>query len=149
MKKLLLSLLCTLGAFTSLAHAAGDWKDDLAAAKITAAAEKKPILLDFTGSDWCGWCMKLDKEVFDKKEFKDYAKANLILVTVDFPHNVKQSKKLIAQNEALDKEYKVDGYPTIILIDAEGKVLGQTGYQEGGAAKYVESLKTLLANAKK
>jgi protein disulfide-isomerase len=149
MKKLLLTLLCAMGAIAPLAHASGDWKDDIAAAKVTAAAQKKPILLDFTGSDWCGWCMKLDKEVFDKKEFKDYAKANLILVTVDFPHNVKQSKKLIEQNEALGKQYKVEGYPSIILIDAEGKVLGQTGYEEGGAAKYVESLKALLEKAKK
>ena len=138
-----------LAATCSFALAAGDWGDDFEAAKATAAKEKKPILLDFTGSDWCGWCIKLDKEVFSKKEFKEYAKENLILVTVDFPHEARQSKKLKEANEALSKKYNVEGFPTIILVDAEGKKLGETGYQEGGPAKYVEHLKELLAKAKK
>ena len=136
-------------ATCSLAFAGGGWGDDFEAAKTLAAKDKKPILLDFTGSDWCGWCIKLDKEVFSKKEFKDYAKSDLVLVTVDFPHEKYQSKKLKEQNEALGKKYGVDGYPTIVLVDAEGKVLGKTGYQEGGPVKYVEHLKGLLAAAKK
>ena len=138
-----------LAATCSFALAASGWEDDFEAAKVTAAKEKKPILLDFTGSDWCGWCIKLDKEVFSKKEFKDYAKENLILVSLDFPHEARQSKKLKEQNEALSKKYNVEGFPTIILVDAEGKKLGETGYQEGGPAKYVEHLKELLAKAKK
>ena len=138
-----------LAATCSFALAASGWEDDFEAAKVTAAKEKKPILLDFTGSDWCGWCIKLDKEVFSKKEFKDYAKENLILVTLDFPHEAHQSKKLKEQNEALSKKYNVEGFPTIILVDAEGKKLAETGYQEGGPAKYVEHLKELLAKAKK
>lgn len=138
-----------LAATCSLALAAGGWGDNFEAAKATAATEKKVILLDFTGSDWCGWCMKLDKEVFSKKEFKDYAKENLILVTVDFPQGKRQTKKLKEQNEALAKKYGVSGYPTIVLVDAEGKKLAQTGYEEGGPTKYVESLKQLLAKAKK
>ena len=138
-----------MSATCSLAFASGGWDDNFEAAKTLAAKDKKPILLDFTGSDWCGWCIKLDKEVFSKKEFKDYAKDGLVLMTVDFPHEKYQSKKLKEQNEALGKKYGVDGYPTVVLVDAEGKVLGKTGYQEGGPAKYVEHLKELLAAAKK
>lgn len=149
MKKSVFRLLLAMTATCSLAFAGGGWGDDFEAAKTLAAKDKKPILLDFTGSDWCGWCIKLDKEVFSKKEFKDYAKSDLVLVTVDFPHEKYQSKKLKEQNETLGKKYGVDGYPTIVLVDAEGKVLGKTGYQEGGPVKYVEQPKGLLAAAKK
>ena len=138
-----------VSALSVASFAAEGWQVDFEKAKEQALAEKKVILMDFTGSDWCGWCIKLDKEVFSKKEFKDYAKENLILVTLDFPHEARQSKKLKEQNEALSKKYNVEGFPTIILVDAEGKKLGETGYQEGGPAKYVEHLKELLAKAKK
>ncbi len=147
--KFLIHIALALIAASSLALASGGWDDDFEAAKSTAAKDKKVILLDFTGSDWCGWCMKLDKEVFSKKDFKDYAKENLVLVTVDFPHGKRQTKKLKDQNEALAKQYGADGYPTIVLVDAEGKKLATTGYQEGGAEKYVEHLKELLAKVKK
>jgi protein disulfide-isomerase len=147
--KSLIRLAATFLATCSLALAASGWDDDFAAAKVAAAKDKKVILLNFTGSDWCGWCIKLDDEVFSKKDFKNYAKENLILVTVDFPQGERQSKKLKEQNEALSKEYGANGYPTILLVDAEGKKLAETGYKEGGAAKYVEHLKELLAKAKK
>jgi protein disulfide-isomerase len=147
--KFLIHIALALTAASSLALASGGWDDDFEAAKATAAKDKKVILLDFTGSDWCGWCMKLDKEVFSKKDFKDYAKENLVLVTVDFPHGKRQAKKLKEQNEALAKQYGANSYPTIVLVDAEGKKLATTGYQEGGAEKYVAHLKELLAKVKK
>lgn len=147
--KSFIRLAATFLATCSLALAASGWDDDFAAAKVAAAKDKKVILLNFTGSDWCGWCIKLDDEVFSKKDFKNYAKENLILVTVDFPKGERQSKKLKEQNEALAKEYGANGYPTIVLVDSEGKKLATTGYQEGGAEKYVEHLKELLAKAKK
>ena len=149
MKKLILHSLAVLAATCSLSLAADGWGEDFEAAKAAAAKDKKPILVDFTGSDWCGWCIKLDKEVFSKKEFKDYAKENLVLLSLDFPHEKRQSSKIKKQNEALEKKYGVQGYPTILLLDAEGNVIGKTGYQEGGAAKYVEHLKAILAKAKK
>lgn len=148
MKNTIIRLLVATIASCSIAFA-GAWEDNFETAKATAAKEKKPILIDFTGSDWCGWCIKLDKEVFSKKEFKDYAKDNLVLFTADFPHDKSQSKKLKEQNEELSKKYGVTGFPTIVLIDAEGKKLAETGYQEGGPEKYVEHLKKLLESVKK
>lgn len=121
------------------------WMTDFDAAKTKAASEDKPMLVDFTGSDWCGWCIKLDKEVFSKKEFKDYAEENLVLVEIDFPRGKEQSAELKAQNQALAQKYGVRGFPTILMLDADGEVIEKTGYRRGGAEKYVEHLKGLLA----
>jgi protein disulfide-isomerase len=121
------------------------WLDDFEAAKKQAKEENKTILINFTGSDWCGWCIRLEKEVFSKKEFKDFAKDNLVLMEADFPNKKKLSAKVKAQNKKLDKEYKVEGYPTLYLVDAEGKRLtDDIGYREGGAQAYVDHLKTLM-----
>ena len=147
MKKLLRSLI-PLVAFIGLAlqlQAAGDdWQTDFKAALATAKAENKPVLVDFTGSDWCGWCIRLDKEVFSKQAFKDYAKESLVLLEIDFPRGIEQSPALEAQNEALAAKYKVRGFPTILLLSGDGEVLGRTGYQKGGAEAYVAHLKELL-----
>lgn len=104
----------------------------------------KPILADFSGSDWCGWCIKLDDEVFSKKEFKDFAKDNLILLLVDFPSRKPISKAQRLHNKKLAKKYKIRGYPTVLLLDSKGKIIFRTGYQRGGAAKYVAHLKAKL-----
>ncbi len=118
---------------------------DFEAAKAKAVKEGKPIFINFTGTDWCGWCIKLEKEVFTKKAFQDYAKENLVLVEVDFPKKKKQTAELKAQNKRLDKEYGVEGYPTLYLLDATGKKLTEDiGYREGGPEAYVEHLKSLL-----
>jgi len=124
------------------------WMTDFEAAKAKAAAENKPMLVDFTGSDWCIWCVKLDDEVFSKPGFQDYAKANLILVEIDFPRKKEQSAELKQQNNALAQKYAVRGYPTILLLDAKGEVLAKTGYRKGGPDQYVEHLRGLLADAK-
>ncbi|MFD0893122.1 thioredoxin family protein [Luteolibacter ambystomatis] len=147
MKKAAL-FIATLFATASLSFAGSGagWTDNYEAAKAQAKKENKTILLDFTGSDWCGWCIKLDKEVFSQKAFKDYAKDKLILVEVDFPHDKRQSRKLKEQNQALAKEFGVKGYPTVILVDGDGKKVGQTGYKEGGDASYVTHLKGLLGS---
>ena len=118
---------------------------DFEAAKAKAVKEGKPIFINFTGTDWCGWCIKLEKEVFTKKAFQDYAKENLVLVEVDFPKKKEQTAELKAQNKKLDKEYGVEGYPTLYLLDATGKKLTEDiGYREGGPEAYVEHLKSLL-----
>jgi protein disulfide-isomerase len=132
--------LAVLALVTSIASAASGWDDDYEKALAKAKAEKKMIVLDFTGSDWCGWCIKLDKEVFSKKEFKDYAKENLVLVEVDFPQGKRQSKKLKEQNEKLKAEHGVRGFPTIIVLNSEGQKVGQTGYMPGGPAPFIEKL---------
>jgi len=146
MKKFLIQILsvCAVLAVTSSAAlAAAGWDDDYEKAVAKAKAEKKMVLLDFTGSDWCGWCIKLDKEVFSKPEFKEYAKANLVLVEVDFPQGKRQTKKLKEQNEKLQQEHGVQGYPTIIVLNSEGKKVGKLGYMEGGPKAFVAKLDEL------
>lgn len=120
------------------------WLTSLDEAKAQAAARKVPILVDFSGSDWCGWCIRLEKEVFSKAAFKDYAKDNLVLLLVDFPRRSDQSDEVKRANQALAERFRVEGFPTILLLDAEGKELARTGYQEGGADGYIAHLKSLL-----
>jgi thioredoxin-related protein len=133
-------------AASKAAPAAGTfkWETDFAAAKKRAKDENKPMLLDFTGSDWCGWCIRLKKEVFDTPEFEAYAKDNLVLVEVDLPQKKKLPAKEQKQNEKLVEEYKVQGFPTIVLLNSKGREVNRTGYQEGGPVKYIEHLKGLL-----
>jgi protein disulfide-isomerase len=143
------SFLCRLAAsgvalalVSSTLFAAAGWGDNYEKALAQAKAEKKLVLLDFTGSDWCGWCIKLDKEVFSKKEFKDYAKDNLVLVEVDFPQSKQQSKELKAQNEKLQAKYGIQGYPTIVVLNPDGKKVGELGYQPGGPSAFTAKLDT-------
>ncbi len=129
---------------------ANGWMTDWEAAKAKAKAENKPILINFTGTDWCGWCIRIEKEVFSKKEFQEYAAKNLILMEVDFPKKKEQDAKLKAQNKVLDKEFKIEGYPTIFLLDSEGKKISEDiGYREGGPDAYAKYLQTLIDKAKK
>ena len=104
------------------------------------AASKKsglPILADFTGSDWCGWCIKLHKEVFDTQEFKDWAAKNVVLLELDFPQKKAQDAALKAKNKELSDKYKVEGFPTIVILDTTGKKLGELGYEEGGPKVWI------------
>ena len=134
-------------AFSAASMAAETgWLTDYEAAKKQSKEENKPILINFTGTDWCGWCIKIEKEIFAKEKFKAYAKENLILMEVDFPKKKKQTKELKAQNKVLDKEFAIEGYPTIYLIDAEGKKLSEDlGNHKGDEKAYIELLKGLLA----
>ncbi len=147
MRKLLSFLLLSLlGLHLSLSAGEG-WLTDFEAAKAKAAAEQKPLLVDFTGSDWCGWCIMLDKEVFSQQAFKDYAADSLVLVELDFPRGKEQSAELKAQNEALAEKYEIRGFPTILILSPEGKLVGKTGYQRGGAEAYVAHIKEILTSA--
>jgi thioredoxin-related protein len=120
------------------------WKTSFEEAKAEAASRKVPILADFSGSDWCGWCVRLEKEVFSKAEFKEYAEKNLVLLLVDFPRGKAQGDAEKKQNRGLAETFGIEGFPTVLLLDAEGKELGRTGYRSGGAAAYVEHLKSLI-----
>lgn len=140
--KQLVAAFVALAASTALA--ASGWSDDYAKALEQAKKENKKVLLDFTGSDWCGWCIKLDKDVFSKPEFKEYAKQNLVLVEVDFPQGKRLSKKTKEQNEKLKNEFKVEGFPTLVLLDPEGKKLGEVvGYVQGGPKGFIAKLEEL------
>ena len=120
-----------------------NWLTDLPKAQAQAKSENKMVMMDFTGSDWCGWCIKLNKEVFSKPEFAEYAGKNLVLVEVDFPRSKKQSSELKKANQALQDKYKVEGYPTIIVLNGDGKKLGELGYQPGGPKPFIAELDKL------
>ena len=122
------------------------WTSDYAAAKKQAAETKKDLLIDFTGSDWCGWCIKLNDEVFKREPFKAGVKDTFVLVELDFPRDKsKLSAETQKQNAELGKKYAVQGYPSILLCDAGGRPYAATGYQAGGPEKYVAHLNELRA----
>lgn len=123
------------------------WLTDIDAAKKSAGESKKDLLIDFTGSDWCGWCIKLNDEVFKHDAFKSGVKDSFVLVEIDFPRaKDKLPEDTRKRNTELGEKYAVQGYPTILLCDAEGKPYASTGYQEGGPEKYVSHLNELRAN---
>ena len=137
----------TLGSLRLLAAesaAEGGWLVDYKQAQALSKETGKPILADFTGSDWCGWCIRLKKEVFDTDEFKKWAAANVILLELDFPHEKKQSPEIKKQNEALSDKYDIQGFPTILFLDHTGKKLADSGYIEGGPAKWIADAKAKL-----
>jgi protein disulfide-isomerase len=122
----------------------GTWSSDLAKSKSVAKENNLPILALFEGSDWCPWCKKLEREVFSTDEFKAYAKSNLVLFIADFPMKTPLAKEIATQNQDLADKYNVEGFPTVILMSADGKELGRLGYSEGGGKAYVEQIKELL-----
>jgi thioredoxin-related protein len=141
LRKFFAAALPILSAIT--AHADSGWTTNYANAVQQAQAEDKAILLDFTGSDWCGWCMKMKKETLDTPMFKDYASKNLVLVEVDFPHTHPQSDEVKAQNQQLAQKYQADGFPTFVILSKGGRELGrQVGYLAGGPDAFVAELKT-------
>lgn len=135
------ALLLAFVTATVSAFAAAGWQTDFAAAQAAAKKDNKAILLDFTGSDWCGWCIKMKKDSLDQKAFQEFAEKKLVLVEVDFPNNKKQTEAVKKQNEDLQKRYGVEGYPTFVLVDGEGKELGRhVGYLKGGPAAFVQKI---------
>ena len=136
---ILIALLAS--ATTSLRAAELSWQTDFAKASQQAAQEHKYILLDFTGSDWCPWCIKMDKEVFDQSQFSDFALKNLVLVKLDFPRKAAQSAAEKNQNKELATKYGIEGFPTYVLLDPSGKeVRRQVGYLQGGATAFIDWL---------
>ena len=121
-----------------------NWQTNLESAIAQAKKENKAVLVNFTGSDWCVWCKRLSSEVFTQKEFSDYAKENLVLVVLDFPRSIKQTNETKNYNQSLAKKYGIQGFPTILIFNSNGEMIAQTGYQQGGAAKYVEHIKSYL-----
>jgi thioredoxin-related protein len=139
--KLLRLPLFAVAAFclTLLPAFAGGWGDNYQQALATAAKENKKVLLDFTGSDWCHWCIQLKKETFDQPPFKEFADKNLVLVEVDFPQGKSLPPEVKKQNDALQEKYQIEGFPTLILLDPAGKVLKQNvGYLPGGPKGFMD-----------
>jgi thiol:disulfide interchange protein len=103
---------------TAFASAPEGWSTNIQAAVAQAKKEKKAVLVEFTGSDWCPPCIMMRKNVFSKKEFIDPASKNFVLVEVDLPQ---RDKELAAKNTIIAERYKVEGFPTVVLLDSEGK----------------------------
>ena len=121
-----------------------DWETDLEIASLTTKASGKYMLLDFSGSDWCGWCKKLEKEVFSQDAFKDFAEKNLVCLLVDFPQKKNQTRGLKQRNRDLAIKYGIQGYPTIIILSPDGEPVGKTGYLHGGSKNYVQHLNEII-----
>ena len=135
-----------LAAFASSVLIAGamasdGWLIDFEKAKAQAASEKKDLLMDFTGSDWCGWCIRLRKEVFDTEEFKAQAPKRYVLLELDYPQDqTRVSEATRAQNDKLQAQFGIQGYPTIFLADSQGRPYAQFGYEKGGPDAYLKIL---------
>ncbi len=117
------------------------WTTDYKAALAVAANQHRNVFLFFTGSDWCGWCKKLDGEILSTPEFKAYAGAKLVLVELDFPRQKEQSEAVKSQNQELQRQFKIQGYPTVIVLNPQGESVGRFGYQPGGPEPFIARLK--------
>jgi len=139
-------LLCGCNQRAVAADQPDIWKSDYDAALKQAAAENKPVLVSISGMAWCSWCRALDKEVLSKPEFIAYAKDNLICVLLDFDRSGHATKTEFAkQHEILLEKFKVDGFPTVLILNPQGKVIKRTGYLPDGPLAYVEMIKGVIA----
>jgi protein disulfide-isomerase len=130
-------------AVASAAYA-DPWTTDYEKAVEVAKEENKLLLLNFSGSDWCHWCMKLDEEVFSEKEFEKFAENTLVCVLLDSPRGIRRSSKRSADIASMKSRFQVRGFPTIILVDADEEEIGRLGYKPGGAEPYVERLREMM-----
>ena len=119
------------------------WLTSFEQAQQEAKTNHKLMLMDFTGSDWCGWCIVLEKEVFSKPKFQEYASKNLVLLELDFPRAKAISKETLAQNEKLARQYGIQGFPTIVVLNSNGKQVAELGYIPGGPDAFIAELEKL------
>ncbi|RZJ54750.1 MAG: DUF255 domain-containing protein [Flavobacterium sp.] len=143
MKKIFLIALFLVGAFATQAQEL-KWYTDVREAITVSNKENKPMLMFFTGSDWCGWCIRLQNEVLKTPEFTKWASQNVVLVELDYPRRTAQTPEIKSQNNELQQAFGIQGFPTIYFTSAEskdGKVnfkgLGQTGYVAGGPSAWL------------
>ena len=163
MKKLSFTLFLVLGSLAIQAQGSSEskqakqltWQTDMKKATEMSKKSKKPLLLFFTGSDWCGWCIRLQKEVLKTPEFAKWAKDNVILVELDFPRQTPQKPEIQKQNNELQQTLRVQGFPTIWFVKPttkDGKVnleqLGSTGYVAGGPSAWLAGADGILKSKK-
>lgn len=137
-------------AVTADGAVSGEWTQDYDAAVSLAAEQGLPLLINFTGSDWCYWCKLMDSKVFSQEEWKTWAKGKIVLAFIDFPRtNTLVPKKYQARNRALAEKFGILGYPTYIVLASDGKtILGQLGASRDAApAKFIADLEALLKHA--
>ena len=143
MKKLFL-LSCFVFVCCGPVLAEANWLTDYEAAKAKAKSDHKLVLLNFTGSDWCGYCKLMQAQIFSKPQFQDYAAKNLVLVELDFPRFKQQGDVVRKQNMKLASEYDIEAFPTLVVLSPEGKPLAKNpGYIEGGPEPLIAALEKL------
>ena len=134
-------------AFLFLGLASGqaetNWGTNFQKAQADAKSAHKLLLINFSGSDWCGWCKRLEAEVFSKPQFEQYAKDNLVLMLADFPRFKPLSDEVRKQNYQLAERFQIEGFPTIVILNGEGKQVGVLGYTPGGPEAFIGELKKL------
>lgn len=142
---MLFPLLLALALFSpACARAESGWITDYKKAQEEAKAAHKLVLVDFTGSDWCGFCILLDRAILSKPEFKDYASKNLVLLEIDFPRRKSQSLQLRKQNMELAQRFQVEAFPTLVVLNADGKALWRyDGFYDGGVRAFLAELEQL------
>ena len=154
MKKIFVIAFLTLTSMSIQAQEELTWHTDMSKATDISIKENKPMFLFFTGSDWCGWCIRLQKEVFKTPEFIKWAKDNVVLVELDFPRKNEQTDAVKMQNAQLQQQLQVRGYPTVWFVSAaktaEAKVnltaLGSTGYVVGGPKVWIDGANQIIQN---
>ncbi|MFL1013066.1 thioredoxin family protein [Flavisericum labens] len=152
MKNILFTLFFgVLFSFGSMAQERIVWHTNMNKALELAQREDKKMMLFFTGSDWCGWCIKLQKEVFKTSDFEKWSE-DVVLVELDFPKRTEQDQKIKEQNYQLQRMFQVKGYPSVYFVNPkkmrDGKInlmtLGKTGYIKGGAKKWIREATTIV-----
>ncbi len=124
-----------------------NWEETYSDAIAKSKAQNKPLILVFSGSDWCAPCIKLDQKIWQSEEFKTYAKASYVLYKADFPRKKanRLSAELQVQNEKLAEKYNPKGYfPLVIVLDAKEEVLGKTGYANSSPKEYLSKLNAFI-----
>ena len=120
-----------------------NWLNNFEEAKQVAQSKDQKIILVFSGSDWCAPCIKLEKEIWETEEFKAFSKSNFVMLRADFPRRKKNvlSKDLQEQNNNLAEKYNKNGFfPLVVILDENGKVLGETGYKKTTPKAYIKLL---------
>ena len=139
--RIVFAIVTALFLVATASRAQVTWLTDYNSALTQARAEGKLVLINFTGSDWCGWCMKLKAEVFDKPEFVAFANANLVLLEVDFPRRKALTEQQRINNSILQNKYQVEGYPTLFVASDSGRPMHMLGYVPGGPRPFIAEVK--------
>jgi protein disulfide-isomerase len=146
MKKLLFLLLTVFsiscGLVSNSEEPAQLWETNVNEALSLSKETGKPVFAFFTGKEWCSWCKKLDRQILQKEAFINYAKENLILLELDFPRG---RRELPQEQINLARKFRIQGYPTVILMDSETNLLGQTGYENMTPQQYVAHIEKMIS----
>jgi protein disulfide-isomerase len=157
MKSIMFILLLSVSTLVTWSQTATtlSWYTDVSLASQAAAAENKPMLLFFTGSDWCGWCHRLQREVFNTPAFTTWASSDVILVELDFPRNKVLPQNIMEQNQMLQRQFGVQGYPTVWFVNVTKEAdklnlapLSSSGYLQGGPEVWITNAKAIINGGK-